>query len=356
MMTRTGAILSSFLFLSCATTPPAPVAVHDPSKPKSIILLIADGAGAAHFTVGRIKRGADFQIGRLATTGLVSTSPLVDSIVTDSAAAATAYASGVRTRYTALGVDEAGKRQTTALELAEEKGKSTGLVTTANFWDATVAAFAAHTATRYETDEIIRQMLASGAEIVAGGGVARFGVEGRATLEEVSEAAGYSLARSAAELSTVTGERILAVFPTQPQEVDFNEVRLPALTRWAIDRLSPDPEGFFLVIEHEGTDGASHANMTDKFVTSMLAFDEAVGVALELAAARNDTLIIVTGDHETGGLQIHAEKGKELELRWATKSHTGEAVPIFALGPGAERFGDFMDGEDVGRRIQELLR
>lgn len=356
MISRSVVALAGFLFLSCATTPAAPPVVHDPSKPMSIILLIADGSGAAQFTVGRIKRGSDFQIGRLATTGLVATSPLIDSIVTDSAAAATAFASGVRTRYTALGVDETGKSRVTALEVAEEQGKSTGLVTTANFWDATVAAFAAHTATRYETDEIIRQMLKSGAEIIAGGGAARFGVEGRQTLEEISEGSRYSLVRSAAALDTVAGERILAVFPTEPQEVDFQEVKLPQLARWAIDRLSPDPDGFFLVIEHEGTDGAAHANMTDKFVTSMVAFDEAVGVALELAAARNDVLIIVTGDHETGGLQIHAEKGKELDLRWATKSHTGEAVPIFALGPGAERFGGFMDGEDVGQRILELLR
>ena len=138
-------------------------------------------------------------------------------------------------------------------------------------------------------------------------------------------------------------------------ELTIERTSVPGV--YAVRRNWPDEGAWALAIHlGEGTDGAAHANMTEKFVDSMLTFDETVGVALEFAAARNDVLIIVTGDHETGGLQIHAEKGKEMDLRWATKSHTGEAVPIFALGPGAERFGGFMDGEDVGKRIQELLR
>ena len=188
------------------------------------------------------------------------------------------------------------------------------------------------------------------------GRLARFGKEGRPTIEQLAGAAGYGLVRSAGELETVKGDRVLAVFDTQPQEIDFPEVRLPVLTRWALERLSPDPEGFFLVVEQEGTDGASHANHTQKFIDSMISFDEAVGVALDFAAARNDVLLIVAADHECGGLQIHREKGTEMELVWATKSHTGEAVPVFAYGPGAEQFVGLMNGEDLGRKLIGLVR
>ena len=353
MMTRTACALVSFLFLSCATT--APPASDAPSLPRSIILLIADGAGSSHFTVGRMVRGEDFQIGRLPYSGLVATGPLEDSIVTDSAASATALATGVRTKYVHVGVDGSGAPQLTALELAEQRGKATGLVTTANFWDGTAAAFAAHTPSRYATDVIIPQMLASGAEVIIGGGAARFGVEGRASLEEVADAAGYTLARTADELTAASGERLLGVFTTGPEEGDFPGARLPVLARIAIERLSRDPDGFFVMIEHEGTDGASHKNMTAEFIASMISFDEAVGVALEYAETRPDVLVIATADHETGGLRIHPEKGMEMQLAWGTKGHTGAAVPIFAKGPGAEMFTGFLDADEVGRRLHRLL-
>ncbi|HEU4521750.1 MAG TPA: alkaline phosphatase, partial [Thermoanaerobaculia bacterium] len=312
--------------------------------------------GAAHFTVGSMVRGDQFQTGRLPHTGLVMTSPLEDSVVTDSAAAATAYATGVATKYTRVGVDGAGEARTTVLEVAEQLGKSTGLVTTANFWDATPAAFAAHNKSRYESEDLIRQMLTSGAEIIAGGGAQHFGSEGRPTLAELAESTGYQLIDSRAKLDSVKGEKLFAVYPRADREVDFDEVRLPVLARWAIDHLSKDPDGFFLLIEHEGTDGAAHANLTDKFIASMVSFDEAVGVALDYATARKDVLIVVTGDHETGGLQILREKGKVMELGWATKSHTGEMIPIFAIGPGAETFHGLMTGADVGKKLLQFLR
>lgn len=341
----------------CATSASsAGAATEPPARPKSIIFLIADGAGAAHFTVAQMIRGDSFQVGRMPTTGLVATSPVGGSRVTDSAAAATAYATGYPTKYAAVGVDADGRPRETLLEIGEKLGKSTGLVTTTNFFDATPAAFAAHTASRYEAELIVRQMLTSGAEVIIGGGLTRFGVEGRPTIEEVASSAGYTLARTAAELRAAPGERLLGVFTTQKLEVDFPEARLAELTRIALDRVSRDDDGFFLMIEHEGTDGASHGKDSDAFIKSMLAFDEAVGVALDYATSRRDVLVVVTGDHETGGLQIHGEKKEELRLAWATGGHTGEAVPVFALGPGADTLTGFISGDELGRRLQSLWK
>ena len=356
MLMRVVFSLFAYISLSCAGVTPTRTP-PPPSRPTSIILMIADGAGPAHFTVARMLRGPQFQTGRLPFTGLVATSPVTDSIVTDSAAAATAYATGFTTTRLGVGVDAAGNPRPTALQIARDAGKSTGLVTTTNFWDATPAAFAAHTPSRYATDDIIRQMLASGVDLIIGGGAARFGAEGRPALKDVAAATGFALALTYPELERAGREvRLLAVFRTEPHEVDFTDVRLPVLARAAIDRLSHNPNGFFLLIEHEGPDGASHANETQKFIDSMISFDEAVGVAREYVSARTDVLLVVTADHATGGLQILREAGKELELRWATKGHTGEAVPIFAAGPGAELFVGFMDGAEVGRRLQQLLR
>jgi alkaline phosphatase len=347
-MKMPSALVACFLFHA--------IVAESSEIPKSIILLIADGSGSAHFTTGRMLRGEKFQIGRLPSTGMVSTSPLPDSFVTDSAAAATAYSIGMRTKYRYVGVDAEGEHHQTVLERAEELRKSTGLVTTTNFWDATPAAFAAHTKSRYERDKIIGHMLSSGVDVIAGGGAQQLGTDGGPELEELAEASGYDLIREAGALAAAGSGKLLAVFPTEEQEVDFATVSLPVLAQWALDKVSGDPDGFFLMIEHEGTDGASHANMTDKFIASMLSFDDAVGLAMDYASTRDDVLVIVTSDHETGGLQIHREKGSELELRWATGGHTGEAVPIFSYGPGAENFTGFMDGEDVGKKIMRLLK
>jgi alkaline phosphatase len=91
-------------------------------------------------------------------------------------------------------------------------------------------------------------------------------------------------------------------------------------------------------------------------IDSLHSFDEAVGIALDYAAAHRDVLVVVTGDHETGGLQIHAENAPELRLKWATEAHTGEAIPLFASGPGAQNLSGFIDGDELGRRLQALWK
>ena len=345
-------ILCAAAFLACSATSNA----APPARPKSIIFLIADGAGSAHFTAARMLREKSFQIGRMPVTGLVATSPLEDSRVTDSAAAATAYATGFATKYRAIGVDADGKPRQTLLELAEKLGKSTGLVTTTRFFDATPAAFAAHNPSRYEAEAIIRQMLQSGAELIVGGGLEYFGDDGRPEAGDVAVSTGYTLARSAAEIRDARGNRVLGLFKTQKHDRDFGEVRLAELARMAIERLSQDRDGFFLLIEHEGTDTASHNKETGVFIESIKSFDEAVGVALDYASKHADVLVVVTGDHETGGLQIHTEKKMDLDLVWGTGAHTGEAVPLFASGRGASDLTGFMSGDELGRRLQRFWK
>lgn len=202
-MVRFRIALLSLTVLSCASG--SVVAAPQPARsPKGIILIIGDGMGAAHFTAARILRGNEFQSGRLPVVGLVATRS-ANSIVTDSAASATAYSTGFKTNNRMISVDPSGNPLRTVLELAEANGMATGLVTTTRFWDATPAVFAAHARDRRETLSIIGQMLRSGADLIASSGLEFFGVEGNPPIESLARDSGYALVTNAAELQTVKG-------------------------------------------------------------------------------------------------------------------------------------------------------
>ena len=130
---------------------------------------------------------------------------------------------------------------------------------------------------------------------------------------------------------------------------------LPALADWAIDRLARDPDGFFLLLEHEGTDSASHANDRAALEASLHSLDEAVGVVMELARERGDILVIVAGDHETGGLGLAGTWDDPADT-FGTRHHTGAWIPLFAYGPNAAAFGDFQENTAVGSALLELVR
>lgn len=324
------------------------------APPKNVILLIADGAGPAHWTAAQTVRAEKFRIGTMPVVGLVTTH-CADRAVTDSAAAATAYATGAKTKYEAVSIDPAtGKPLPTVLERAEEEGKATGLVTTALFWDATPAAFAAHANHRDDVG-IDVQMLRAGVDVIAGTGLELFGKEGRPELAALAQTTGYIPITTRAGLEAARGSRLLAVFPRQPRDLDPVEASLPVLAQWAIDRLDDHKSGFFLMIEHEGTDSSSHQNHTADVRASLQSFDEAVGVALDFAAKRGDTLVIVTGDHETGGLRITETKRGRQRLEWSTTDHTATAIPIFAYGPGAAAFAGMQDNTDVGKKLMRAV-
>jgi len=320
------------------------------SSPKNIILVIGDGMGPAHFTAARLTRGAEFQIGRMKTIGLATTS-CADRAVTDSAAAATALSTGFKAKYEAVGIDANGEAKPTVLEVAEKAGKATGLVTTSYFYDATPCSFAAHAPHRDRHADIARQMLASGAEIIVGSVT-----DNDLPVRELAKNAGFTVVTTFADLDTSTAPHILGVFPGQPRDLDFAEAPLPELARSAIARLSKSSKGFFLLIEHEGTDSGSHQNHRIDVDTALKSFDAAVGVALDFAEQSKDTLVVVTGDHETGGLRISETKLGRWRMEWSTGDHTAVAVPVFAFGPGASQFAGFQDNTDVGKKLLELVK
>jgi alkaline phosphatase len=325
------------------------------ATPKNVILLVADGAGTGHFTVARNLRGENFRIGTMPVVGMHTTQS-ADRAVTDSAAGATAFATGVKTNYEMVSVDPKTLAPLpTVLEAAERRGKATGLVTTANFWDATPAAFAAHAKHRRDPG-IDLQMLRSGAEVLAGTGEGDFSRELSPEAANAAAENGYTVINTRAQLDNVKAAKLLAYFPYQERNLDVPEAPLPVLARWAIDRLDDDPEGFFLLIEHEGVDSSSHQNNQIDLRKSLTSFDEAVGVALDFAKQRGDTLVVVTADHETGGLRISETKTtSRWRIEWSDSDHTATAVPVFAYGPGAGAFAGFQDNTDVGKKLMDAV-
>jgi alkaline phosphatase len=326
-------------------------------RPRNVILVIGDGMGLGHVTAARWIRGNKLQLLRMPVTGIVATHS-ADDAVTDSAASAAAYATGMKTNNRALSVDANGNPRETVLEVANKSGKATGVVTTTDIWDATPAAFMAHVKDRYDDARAIVQQIISGkADVVLGGGSDLLGKGNFPSLADLKKG-DRVVVTTRAELEATKARRVIGLFKTQPNDTEDPDAPLWALAKWAIDELSTDPDGFFLLIENEGIDTASHNRHSGDVAKALTEYDEALRVVLDFAAARRDTLVIAVGDHETGGLDICCEGGDEKgwRMEWSTPDHTGAAIPLFAFGPGSASFGGFMDNTDVGRKLLSFVR
>ncbi|PYQ27974.1 MAG: hypothetical protein DMF56_17675 [Acidobacteria bacterium] len=324
-------------------------------RPKNVILVVGDGMGPAHVTAARWLLGDKLQLLRMPQAAFMSTY-CADEAVTDSGAAASAFATGEKANYHAISVAPDGTPRTTVVEVAHANGKATGLVTTTDFWDATPAAFAAHAKERYEeAASIAKQMVASGTDVIIGGGIDERGTAPLPTPDEL-KAANRVMAKGLAELQATTAPRVLGVMQRQDDDLEDPAAPLAVLAKWTIDKLSKDPDGFFLLIEEEGIDSSSHSNRTDNLRKALAQYDAALGVALDFASAHGDTLVIAVGDHETGGLRIFQTRDKHRwRIEWSSVEHTGTSIPLFAFGPGAETFHGYIDNTDVGKALLSFV-
>jgi alkaline phosphatase len=343
--------------LSIGSSVPRPpmLAPVDAPRAKNLIFVVGDGMGLTQIAAGRLAlRGPDgiLWIETLPNVALVRTQS-ASSLVTDSAAGATAFATGVRVGNDVVSVDPSGRPLPTLFERARERGLAAGIVTTTRITDATPAAFSAHRPSRKQELEIATQQAASGFEVILGCNPEKFlprtrgGERNDGTdLVEALRNAGYATTLDPAALAPSGSGRLLGLFP------DNSRPPLPALTKAALGTLARDPEGFVLLIESEETDSASHNNDLDRLIRGMGELDEAVRVALEFAKADGNTLVVITADHETGGMQLVESKTEgKLGVRWVTGKHTGQPVPLYAWGPGASRF----DGEIDNTKVHDLM-
>jgi alkaline phosphatase len=281
-------------------------------SPKNIIVLFADGAAVTQWELGRYSsralRNSGFAVTdtvfHQGTLGFLTTHPY-EAFATDSAATASAMSTGVKTTIGAIGVGLDGKPVRTAAEVAKSHGKRIGLVTTAEIYDASPAAFAVHAKSRRDAAVIIDQYLALEPDVLLGGGADQF------TPAQISGfiRKGYAVVRNGAELRAASAPRLLGLFARESMAYAIDraaeEPSFADMTRAALKALSAgSPQGFFLFIENENPDTAGHRNDAAALMHDLWAFDEALRVALEFQRGSPDTLIVVTGDHETGGLSV----------------------------------------------------
>jgi alkaline phosphatase len=307
--------------------------------PTSVILLMADGAGLAHWTLASYA-DQGLAVRSMRTVGLVDTRG-ADHTVSGSAPTATAYAIGARSRMGYVGVDADGDPMESVLEVAMARGKSTGLVTTTAIVDATPAAFGAHNRSRSDVGPIAREMATKGITVLMGGGRAAFRAQAQADgmdlLAQLRREHSYvETIEALRELDADTVESLVGLFAEGEMGIrpDRGADALTAMTSAALDILGRDPDGFFLMIENEESDTRSHRNAAEEIVTAeMLDFDAAVRLALAYQAEHPGTLVLVTSDHETGGLTLPHDADRDIVIQYSTGSHTGALVPL-RIGPG----------------------
>jgi alkaline phosphatase len=252
---------------------------------------------------------------------------------------------------------------------------ATGVVVTSTITHATPASFTAHVKSRKMEDKIAEQLLANRVNVILGGGRKFFlpksdrdsARKDDVNLMASAREAGYLCIETADALRSAHGPHILGLFQLDALKTTGPEPSLAVLTQKAIQVLKrvnresiEKKSGFFLMVEGSQIDWACHANDAKAAVRQVLLFDQAVEAAVDFALRDGHTLVIVTADHETGGLTLagggNEDKGDaEFTVRWSTKGHTGTPVPIYALGPSASQFAGVCDNTDIPKRIARLL-
>jgi alkaline phosphatase len=332
---------------------------------KNIILLIGDGMSFGQRELARLStagKNGKLNMERFPVTGIIKTNS-ANSLVTDSAAAATAMASGIKTDNGKIGMDPDGIKYMTVLETAKEKSMSTGLIATSSITHATPACFGAHVKNRDNETDIAKQLVENKINVLFGGGRKYFLPKkegGRRNdginLIEQAQSKGYAYITTTKEMSGIDEHYVLGLFQEDELNTTPDEPALSELTEKALEILNRNATGFFLMVEGSQIDWASHEHNEKDTIKQTIDFDKAVKAAKDFAERDRQTLVIVTADHETGGLIVTArENSNTIELKWTSYGHSAMPVPVFAFGPGAEVFTGVYDNTELAKKMAQLL-
>lgn len=344
--------------MTACNQPAAPEKVTEQETVKNIIFLIGDGMGLTYVTAGSAV-AKQLHMERAPYIGLIRTQS-ASSFITDSAAAGTAFSTGKRTYNGGLGVGLDSLPLPTILEIAAAQGLGTGLVATASITHATPAAFIAHQASRNSYEDIALDFLNTDITVFIGGGYDHFSKrEDGKNLLPVLQERGYEVTTTLEATMASTSTKLAGLlYPEHaPKMTENRGDMLPMATQKALEILKPQQKGFFIMIEGSQIDWAGHANDAEYGVAEVLDFDKAVGVAFDFADKNPGTLVVVTADHETGGLGLNGmnKETGELMTGFTSKGHTGTMVPVFAYGTGAEHFKGVYNNTDIFEKFMALL-
>ena len=351
-----GAVIEEAVLIGTKTNTAQTLEQNFNNKAKNIILFIGDGMGPNQVELARLSvGGANHRLSfeNFPVTGIVLNSS-AQNLYTDSAAAATTWATGVKTKNGYLSVDPNNKFLPTIHELLSTKGYLTGLVATSSVTHATPAAFYAHIKDRSEHKQIAQMLVESDIAIALGGGSEFFKLP-------ISDQAIHIIdnGNSLDQDNLTQHSRVLGLFGedgldrrllSPPTQLQMTEKSLDFL-----DLKTSNCPGFFLMSEGSQIDWAGHYNDVEYMLLEFADFDDSVAAAIEFAKQDKETLILVTADHATGGLVLQKPRGSSIRAQWTMTSHDLSPINIYAYGPGAEKFSGVMDNTEIFDRMLEVL-
>jgi alkaline phosphatase len=322
-------------------------------KVKNVILIIGDGTGLAQWYSGYTANHAQLNVFNMRSIGLSKTSSY-DNFITDSAPGATALASGEKTNNRAVGVDHTGVALSLIPDYVAKKGMSTGLITSGDMTDATPAAFYGHSAERSNSARMFSDLGTSPVQLIMGAGNSAF----NDTVERALKYHGFRVVNS-----------VDSVWPNAPHKWVVMEERAQQPVakgrgEWlqqafgkSLEVLSSNKSGFFLMAEGAQVDHGGHDNDLSWLATEAMDLDRLVGKAMQFADANGETLVVVTADHETGGLTLmdgNYESGY-IGGQFSTDDHTAVPVPVFAYGPQSKLFSGVYENTAIFNKIMQAL-
>lgn len=328
---------------------------HKPIR--NVIMLIGDGMGinqitAAHYANKGLSLFNMKNIGFQQTTSK-------DAFTTDSAAGGSALATGKPHDNRAVSADEEGNPIPSLSDYFKDKGKSVGVVSLGNITDATPAAFYGHTTERDSSDMITRCLIGSRVDLLCGSGIRQFTdrKDGVQLLQELEPE--FRLCRNVSEINQEKG-RVLCIDEKMDEAAGEENLDLLAeATRQSIEKLQElSNDGFFLMVEGAKIDYAGHSNCFPGSVLEMLSFDKAIAECMKFADENGETLIVVTADHETGGLMLldgDIHSGRVMGV-YFTDDHTPSLIPVFSYGPYSDQFKGVYWNVDIPLRIMDLTK
>lgn len=328
------------------------------NKPKNVILLIGDGMGLTQIYSGYTANKGQLNLFNILTHGL-SITKASNSYITDSAAGATAMATGHKTNNRFISVDESGKSLEIITQQLAKKNYKTAIISAGNITDATPASFYAHQPERSYNEPIAEDFLTNPSDILIGGGLKEFrSRKDSKDLTKMLIEKGYTFSDKFSALDTIKNNRFIvlddaAVVSMKNGRGDFLAKSLAKAT----SAFSKTKNPFFIMAEGAQIDYGGHQNNVEYIVREMLDFDKLVGQAMEFVDKNPETLLIVTADHETGGLSLidgSIAKGY-VQGSFSTNDHTAVPVPVFAYGPGAQNFAGVYQNTEIYTKIMEAL-
>ena len=329
--------------------------------PKNVILIVGDGMGVAQVYASVVaERGNNSAFLRFPYTGFSRTYSL-NKYRTDSSAGGTALTTGRKVDNYHVNWGPDSSRYQTIFDDAVAHGQSTGFVVTSDVLDATPASTYGHVPYRKMYDTLSLQLAQCDHTVMVGGGYKYFLPENRndglAPLDTLA-ARGCTVVRSLDSLLAFDGQRVAGLlYDGDPLTApDRGDVLRPAAMK-AISMLNRNPKGFAMMIEGSQIDWACHNNDSAYLRAELADFEVMLHAVLDWAEQDGNTLVVVTADHETGGLTLpdgDIEQGLNTpRFHWG--SHTGCMVPVFAYGPGAERFSGIQENTDIPQKIRALM-